>query len=313
MKNRLAILLILAGTAAFADIIESLTPNGFATMPKPRLDRADRFEFRLDEPAAAPHLKIRPQKFRIRKGSAYWIEPTVDRPFEITAEKDGELILKFSHIPYQWIGIFPAGKNLLSRKHLSAVIKTGDGAAGPLRDGGMFWEKSARRGLFRTDIEKGIVLAPGKMYRLTFGFHCERKPELWGAFMYVGFDLASEKGERKRVRAVLGNRIDGDQGGDGFLRFTVPANWKSCRANFFAAGEFGPMKMIFTDFDLREAPQPMRNHPRHHGTANQYPPKVSEKTLLKRLADRKPYEVKITRFAERPILSVNGKNYPFTG
>ena len=313
MKNISAILLVLVGMMSFAGVIESLTPNGFATDPKPRLDRADRFEFRLDEPAAAPHLKIRPQKFQIRKGSAYWIEPTVDRPFEVIAEKDGELILKFSHIPYQWIGIFPAGKNLLSRKHLSAGIKTADGAAGPLKAGGMLWEKSARRGLFRTDIEKGIGLTPGKMYRLTFGFHCERKPDLWGAFMYVGFDLTSDQGERKRFRVVLGNRIDNDGDGDGFLRFTVPANWKSCRADFFAAGEFGPMKMIFTDFDLREAPVPMRNHPRHHGTANQYPPKVSEKTLLKRLAERNPYEVKITRFAERPVLEINGKIQPFTG
>lgn len=310
MKKYVFLSVMLLSLLLNGAVVESLTPNGFATPFQIRMDRPKRFEFRIDTPARAVKVRVTPKKFSIVKGKKYYIEPTIDRPFEVTAEKNGELILNFSHVPYQYVGIWEAPK-----KHLPAAItvkamKNDLGSITPAGKNAFICERTAKRGLFRADIVKNIDLIPGKKYRLTYAYECDKVPPTWKAFLSVFLEVRSEKGKILKVRNTVGYRTEGTM--DTYLFLTVPQEWKKATAVLYVSGEF-PIKVKLMDFDLREAVAPMRNHPRHHGTATQYPAVITEKNLLKKLEARKPYEVKIVRYAERPVLQINGKLYPFVG
>ncbi len=311
MKKTVFLLLTGCCAALWAAPVESLTPNAFATPFQIRLDTENRFEFRIDTPNDPVKVRVRPQKMKIVKGRKYWIEPTVDRPFEVTAEKDGELILNISDATYQYVGIIPGGKSLLKNKNITAPVKSSLGSAVP-KGNGLVFEKNAVRGLFRVDIDKNIKLESGKKYRLTFGYKCDKPGGIWNSFAYAALQLRSADGQSRIVRNVIGYHLRDHEYSDGYISFAVPQSWKDVTATLYVASEF-PITMEFADFDLRESFAPMRNHPRHHGTANQYPPVISEKKLLEKLEKREPYTAKIVRYAERPMLEINGKRVPMVG
>jgi hypothetical protein len=311
MKTKLLITTILTSFIASSQVVQSLTPNGFAKPFQIWKDSKDRFEFRIDTPAKAVKVKIIPKKFVIKKGQKYYIEPTMDDPFEVEAKENGQLTLNFSNAHYQYVGIWPTTKNYIpsdlnlksTKCNLGKLTVTGKNA--------FTWEKNDQRGLYKSDIKKDIILTPGKRYRLTYKYQCNTVPKIWGAFFYVALQLRNEKGETTRLRNTAGYNVNSNFIFN-YLNFTVPANWKKATATLFIAAEF-PIKVNLCNFELRDAVTPMRNHPRHHGTATQYSAVISEKNLLKKLEARKPYTVKIARFAERPVLEINGVKKPFTG
>ena len=93
MKRIVLCLLSAVSFTLCGAVVESVTPNGFASPFQIWKDLPNRFEFRIDTPAKAVKLKISPRKFSIVKGKKYYVEPTIDRPFEVTAAKNGELLL----------------------------------------------------------------------------------------------------------------------------------------------------------------------------------------------------------------------------
>ena len=311
MKKAVCCLLSAVAFALCGAVVESVTPNGFASPFQIRKDLPGRFEFRIDTPVNAVKVRITPRKFSVVKGKKYYVEPTVDRPFEVTAVKNGELLLEFSDAPYQYVGIWPAPADLLAGKLAPREVKNAMGSLVRTGKNSFLWERTAKRGIFRTDMTGPITLLPGKKYRLTWAYKCDAPSPTWLGFASVFVELRSEKGERRTHRMTAGYRAGKDPV-DSYLFLPVPKEWKKATALIYLSGEF-PIKVNFTDFSLREAVEPMRNHPRHHGTATQYPAVISEKSLLKKLEKRQPYQVKIVRYAERPVLEINGRIYPFTG
>lgn len=311
MKKTAFCLLLALFSSLSGAVVESVTPNGFASPFQIRKDLPGRFEFRIDTPVNAVKVRITPRKFSVIKGRKYYVEPTVDRPFEVTAAKNGELLLDFSNAPYQYVGIWPAPADLLAGKLAPREVKNALGSLVRTGKNSFLWERSTKRGLFRTDMTGPISLAPGKRYRLTCAYKCDTPSPTWMGFGSIFVEMRSEKGERRTSRITVSYRAGKDPV-DTYLFFTVPKEWKKATAVLYLSGEF-PIKIKFMDFSLREAVEPMRNHPRHHGTASQYPAVISEKNLLKKLEKRQPYQVKIVRYAERPVLEINGKLYPFTG
>ena len=183
MKTKLLITTILTSFIASSQVVQSLTPNGFAKPFQIWKDSKDRFEFRIDTPVKAVKVKISPKKFVIKKGQKYYIEPTMDDPFEVEAKENGQLTLNFSNAHYQYVGIWPTTKNYIpsdlnlksTQSNLGKLTVTGKNA--------FTWEKNDKRGLYKSDIKKDIILTPGKRYRLTYKYQCNTVPKIWGAFL----------------------------------------------------------------------------------------------------------------------------------
>ena len=313
MKMKFLVILIffVLNFTLCANVIESLTPNGFATAFSIRKDELKRFEFRIDTPADKVKVKITPKKFSIIKGCKYYVEPTIDRPFEVVAQADGQLILEFSDASYQYIGIWKAPENIFPAKLKVKSEKSSLGSLTLLDDKSFIFERNETRGIYKVNLAENITLTPGKKYRFTFDYFSPKMSSTWKGFAYVALNLKSESGETKRVRKLFSYN-SASKVTFAYVNFTVPGNWKTAKAACQVASEF-PISAKLGNFEIRQAVEPMRNHPRHHGTATMYHQAISEKNLLKKLEARKPYEVKIARYAERPVLEINGKQYPFTG
>ncbi|MBQ6474017.1 MAG: hypothetical protein IJJ33_18655, partial [Victivallales bacterium] len=238
------------------------------------------------------------------------MEPTATRPFEVLAERDGVLELHFPCVPYQWVGILPSTGNLLHPPDDMPKVDTPLGWARSNGQGGMIFHKNARRGLFTVPIATDISLKPGRRYRLTYGYRFLKANE--GCFCYVRLTAKGPQGESVTNRDFRTPCVCDEPWLDGYCFLTVPAEWPSANLTVIVGSEGAECEVELTQMDVREAIEPMRNHPRHHGTAQQYPPVTTAEKAAKVLADAPIFEARIARLAERPVLEINGHPVPFT-
>lgn len=281
-------------------------------------DEKERFHLVAESPNRESSLTVIPGTFPIRKGVRYYVDLPNSVPYEVVAEKDGELKVAFPARFRADMILSPSqGGNLLKNGGFEQGVAswTGDGNVTAekkmFRSGAQSLKLNLEKVLaeVRCKSEK-IPVEPGKSYRFSAFYRQEgtRDDTLFGAYIYLYRDggntphLAATDYEYHNFPKECDAENDWQ-----YTQLTakVPASWKGSRveARVLFAVKGYPGTVYWDDADFRLAPPSVAMA----GKVADVKEKLNDRELLAYLEKRQPYNAKIVKHNDAPALEVNGK------
>ena len=270
-----------------------------------------------ESPQSASKLTIRPGIFPVRKGGRYFVDFVNAVPYEVTAEKDGELTVEFpQRYRADMIISLSKGSNLLKDGGFEkAKLDWKGGKAGAMaRSGKQSLQLTLNKfGATVSASSPKIPLEAGKNYMFTVFYRQQRtrNDTMFGSYIYLYRD-----GQRTPSLAAADyeynnfpKNIDAETAWQfSRLKVNIPADWKNSRVSakvvFRISGH--PGTVFFDDADLRIAPPSVALA----GKEVKVKPAMDEKQLLAFFASHPGYQAKIVRDHHAPAISVNGRIVP---
>ena len=268
---------------------------------------------------SASKLTVRPSVFPVVKGKRYFVDFSNAIPYEVTAEKDGELVVEFPHRYRSDMTISPAqGGNLL--KDGSFEGEKLDWQGGKIGETARSGKQSLKLTLEKfgdsvSAVSPKIALDPAKEYFFTV-FYCQkdtRDDTMFGTTIFLSRDDDPNAGSRMATTDYEYNNFpknidSGTPWHYARLKVNIPADWKkgkvSARVLFRVTGH--PGTVFFDDADFRIAPPTVP----WAGKEVEVKPAMDEKQLQAFFAAHPGYRAKVVRHNDAPALSVNGRIVP---
>ena len=268
-----------------------------------------------ESPGRTSAVTIRPAVFPIRKGNRYCVDFVNAVPYEVTAEKDGELTVTFPNRYRADMIISPvAGNNLIADGSFESSVWYGGTSAAIANTG----KQSLQLTLDKFDssvkaVSPEITLDPTKKYRFSV-FYRQRGTKndtMFGSYIYIYRDgkpagrLAAADYEYNNFPKPVNAE---DQWQYSKLNVRIPADWKNSRVTakiiFSVSGQ--PGTVFFDDAKLQIAPPDVSPA----GKIVPVKPVMDEKQLAEHFAKHPGYSAKIVRLNSYPAVAVNGKIIP---
>ena len=281
-------------------------------------EKKDLLHVVAESPASVSKLTIRPVTFSVRKGKRYFVYFPNAVPYEVTAEKDGELVVDFPKRHRADMIIAPAeGGNLLKDGSFekAQLDWKGGKTAAVARSGKQSLQLTLGKfgGTVQAESPE-FTLVNGKDYLFSVFYRQKdtRDDTMFGSYIFLYKDgkpagrLAAADYEYNNFPKTINAESSWHYS---TLRVRIPADWKNSKvtAKIFFRVTGHPGTVFFDDADWRIAFPEIREMA---GKVVNIKPLMNEKQLLAHLAKHPGYRAKIVRHNDAPALSINGKIVP---